>query len=175
METQKLQARKFILNYGLILGVVTILISVVMYVTNSLIEKNWIASVLGFVVMILAISYGINEYKKSNGGFLTLGEAIKIGVGIALISGIIGAIYQFIFMTYIEPGFLDQMMQVQFDNMIEQNPDMTEEQIEMSMEMGRKFSSPWITTAFQIVGSLFFGFIISLIAGLAMKKENNHA
>ncbi len=175
METQKLQARKFILNYGLILGVVSILISVVMYVTNSLVEQNWIASILGIVVMIVAITYGINEYKKSNGGFLTLGEAIKIGVGVALIAGIIGAIYQFIFMTYIEPDFLEKMMQVQFDNMIEQNPDMSEEQIEMSMEMGRKFSSPWITTAFQIVGNLFFGLIISVIAGLALKKENTHA
>jgi len=175
MENQKLQARKFIINYGLILGVISILIAVVMYVTNMYIEKSWIAGTLSFIAMTVIIVYGINEYKKSNGGYLLLGQALKIGVGIALIAGIIGAIYQFVFMNYIEPDFMEKMMQMQFDQMIEANPDMSKEQIDMSMEMGRKFSSPLITTAIAIVSSLFFGLIISLIAGLVMKKENTHA
>ena len=58
--------------------------------------------------------------------------------------------------------------------MIEQNPNMTQDQIDMSMEMAKKFSTPAITSAFALVGSLFFGLIISLVAGLIMKKENNH-
>ncbi len=175
METQKLQARKFILNYGLILGIISILISVVMYVMNLYIEKSWIGGVLSFIAMIIIIVYGINEYKKSNGGFLSLGQALKIGVGIALIAGILGTIYQLIFMNVIEPDFMEKMQQMQYDQMIENNPNMTQEQIDMAMEMGRKFSSPWITSAISIVASLFFGLIISLIAGLIMKKENTHA
>ena len=175
METQQLSARKFILNYGLLLGVLSILVAVVMYVTNMYVEKSWITNVLGFVIMVVVIILGINEFKKSNGGFLSLGEAIKIGVGIALIASILGAIYQLIFINFIDPDFMERMMQMQFDSMIEQNPDMSKEQLDMAMEMGRKFSSPWITTAIAIVGSLLFGLIISLIAGLVMKKETNHA
>ncbi|MGJ8593443.1 MAG: DUF4199 domain-containing protein [Aquaticitalea sp.] len=175
METQKLQARKFILNYGLILGVISILIGVVMYVTNLYIEKSWISSLLSILVMIVIISYGINEFKKHSGGFLNLGQALKIGVGIALVAGIIGVIYQLIFINFIEPDFMEQMMQLQFDKMIEDNPDMSQEQIDMSIEMAKKFSSPWITMAISIVGSLFLGLIISLIAGLVMKKESTHA
>lgn len=175
MEEQQPQARKFILNYGLILGVISILIAVVMYVMNLYIEKSWIGGTLSFAAMIVIIAYGISEFKKSSGGYLSLGQALKIGVGISLISGIIVLIYQFIFMNYIEPDFMENMMQMQFDQMIEQNPDMSKEQIDMSMEMGRKFSSPWITTAISIIGSLFFGLIISLIVGLVMKKENTHA
>ncbi|HNU60527.1 MAG TPA: DUF4199 domain-containing protein, partial [Aquaticitalea sp.] len=64
---------------------------------------------------------------------------------------------------------------LQYEKMMEQNPNMTQEQIDMAMEMGKKFSSPWISVAFGIIGSLFFGLIISLISGLVMKKENNHA
>ncbi len=175
METQNLQARKFIINNGVILGVATILISVVMYVMNLYIEKSWIGGTLNFIVMVAVIIYGINEYKKSNGGFLTLGQAIKIGVGISLIAGILGVIYQLIFMNFIEPDFMDKMMQMQYDQMMESNPDMSQAQIDMSMEMGKKFSSPWITSAIGIISSMFFGLIISLIAGLIMKKENTHA
>lgn len=175
METQKLQSRKFIINYGLLLGLASIVLSVILYVLDMHMQQGWLTGTLSFAIMAGIIIYGINEFKKNNGGYLTLGEALKIGVGVALIAGIIGAIYQFIFMNYIEPDFLDKMMELQFEKMIEDNPDMTEEQINMSMEMGKKFSTPWITTAFSIIGSLFFGLIISLIAGLIMKKENTHA
>lgn len=175
METQKLQARKFILNNGIILGVVTILISVILYVMNLHITKSWIGGTLNFIAMIVVIVYGINEYKKSSGGFLSLGQALKIGVGIALVAGILGTIYQLIFINVIEPDFMDKMMQIQYDQMIETNPDMTQDQIDMSMEISKKFTSPWVTSAFAIVGSLFFGLVISLVAGLIMKKESTHA
>ena len=39
------------------------------------------------------------------------------------------------------------------------------------VEMQRKFSSPLIISAFAIVGSLFIGFVISLIGGLIVKKS----
>ena len=174
METNTLQARKFIINNGVILGVVTILISVVLYVMNLHITMSWVGGALNFLAMIIIIIYGINEFKKSNGGILSLGQSIKIGVGIALVAGILGVIYQLIFINIIEPDFMDKMMQMQMDQMIENNPDMSQSQIDMSMEMGKKFTSPWITTAISIVSSLFFGLIISLIAGLVMKKENSH-
>ena len=175
MENQKPQARKTILNYGLILGVVSILIGVVMYVTDMYIEKSWLGTVISILLTVVIIGYGINEFKKHNAGYLTLGQALKVGVGIALVGGIIGVIYQLIFVNFIEPDFVENMMQLQFDKMIEQNPDMTQEQIDMSMEMGRKFSSPWITSAIAIIGSLFIGLVISLIIGLVMKKESDHA
>ncbi|MCK7589962.1 DUF4199 domain-containing protein [Subsaxibacter sp. CAU 1640] len=175
MEEQKPKASKFIINYGVILGIVSILISVVMYVTNLYIEKSWIAGTLSFIAMVAILIYGINEFKKNNAGFLSLGQAIKLGIGMALVAGIIGVVYNLIFVNFIEPDFMEQMMQMQFDKMVEDNPNMTQEQLEMSMEMGRKFSSPWITSAISIVGSLFLGLIISLIGGLIMKKENNHA
>ena len=174
METQQPQAKKFILNYGLVLGVVSILINVVMYVMNLHIEKNWITGILGFIAMITIIVIGINKFKQANGTYLTLGQALKIGIGISLVAAILGIIYQLIFMNYIEPDYMDKVMEIQYEKMIEQNPNMTQDQIDMSMEMAKKFSTPAITSAFALVGSLFFGLIISLVAGLIMKKENNH-
>lgn len=175
MEEQKLHARKFIINYGILLGLISIVLSVIMYVMNMHMTQNWIAGLLGFIAMVIVIVLGINQYKKSNGSYLTLSQAIKIGVGIALIAGIMGAIYQLIFINFIEPDFIENMMEMQYNQMIEKNPNMSKEQLEMSIEMGKKFSSPWITSAISIIASLFFGLIISLFAGLVMKKENTHA
>jgi predicted branched-subunit amino acid permease len=175
METQTLPVRKFILSNGLLLGVSSIILSVIMYVMNMHLERNWIVGTLGFVLMIVFIVLGISQFKKSNGTFLSLSQALKIGVGIAVVAGVIGAIYQLIFMNVIEPDFMDKVMEKQYEQMVESNPNMTQEQLDMSMEMAKKFSSPAITAAFSLIASAFFGLIIALIAGLVMKKENSYA
>lgn len=64
------------------------------------------------------------------------------------------------------------MMEIQELAMMDRFPDFTDEQIETQMEMVRKFSTPAMTTAFALIISIFFGFIISLISGLILKKSN---
>jgi hypothetical protein len=64
------------------------------------------------------------------------------------------------------------MLEVQQQKMLETYPNFTDEQLEASMEMAKKMSGPAISSAIAIIGSLFFGFIISLIGGLIMKKTD---
>ena len=75
-------------------------------------------------------------------------------------------------MNVLEPDYMSQMADVQRTQMTENFPNMSESQINDAMEMNAKFSSPWIVAAFAIIGNLFFGFIIALIAGLIMKNKN---
>ena len=51
---------------------------------------------------------------------------------------------------------------------------MSEEQIEASVEMAKKFQNPAITSAVSIVVQAFFGFIISAIGGAIMKKTEEN-
>ena len=111
----------------------------------------------------------IKKVKELNGGFLSLSDALKTGLGIALISGLISVIYTYIFTTIIEPDFFINLAQIQEQKLIDAG--MTDEQIETQLGLMAKMSGPMITSAFAIIGSLFFGFIISLIAGLIMKES----
>ncbi|MEH6406901.1 MAG: DUF4199 domain-containing protein [Leeuwenhoekiella sp.] len=172
METTKNSPGKIAMTYGLILGLLNIVLSVILYVTNNYLENSWVTSVTSFAIMILVIVLAMKAYKKGNGGFISLREALKTGVATALIGSIIGAIYFYIFATLIEPNLVDQIMDVQREQMLINAPDMTQSQIDQAMEMGRKFTQPWLMCTFQLVFGLFFGFIISLIGGLAIKQEN---
>ena len=170
METQKLTPGKFALNYGLILGLAMIAIAVVMYVTGMALElKQW-PQYLYYIIFPVTVIYAISQYKKSNGNLLRLGEAIKIGVLISVISGLVYAVYGLIFNYIIDPEFMDLMMEATRDKMLE-NPNMTEEIVDQSMAMMEKFMSPLLGTAMWIAMSAFFGLIYSLIGGLVMKKE----
>ncbi len=171
MDTQKASVKKIALNYGLLLGLASILLSVVTYVMGVHLERPWWASLLGIGIMVLFIIYGLKAFKSENEGFLSLGEAIKVGLAISLIAGIVSAVYNYVFVSFIEPDFVNQIMEMTQQNMIEQNPEMTEEQMEMGLSISRKMMTPGIMSAMAVIFTLFIGFIVSLISGLVMKQN----
>merc|ERR1711916_54700 len=165
-ENQQTSAKQVMLNYGLILGFAGILINVAVFAMGKTYDPHWSVMVIGILVTIAVIVMGIKKVKESNNGLLSLGDALKTGLGIALIAGIISVIYTFIFTNYIEPEYFERMAEVQQQKMSEQYPNMSDEQIENAMEMTKKMSGIGMTAEVSLIGSLFIGFIISLIAGL---------
>ncbi len=172
METQKTEAKKFVLNYGVLLGILAVLMGVITYVMNLHLNPGVVFNIIGFLVIVVVIALAIKAFKQENNGFLRLGEAIKVGVGVALIGGIISALWMFLLINFIEPDYMVQMEEFQREMMVEQNPNMTEDQLEQSMEFVTKFNSPIISMAVVLITYMFLGLIISLIIGLIMKKEN---
>lgn len=171
METQTASVKKIALPYGLLLSLTTIVISVIVYVMGMTYDQPWWQSLLNFVAMIGFIVYGIKAYKHDNENYLSLGEALKMGLAIALVAGLIGSVFSYLFVTVIEPDFAVNMLETTRVKMIDDNPDMTQEAMDMALGVTEKMMSPGILVAFSIVGSLFIGFIISLIAGLVMKNN----
>jgi len=165
----KVSSKSIMLNYGLILGVASVLLNLTFYATGTLLTLGWALGLIAFAIMITIIVMGIKKFKDENGGFISWGQAVKIGVGIAIISALIGIIYNLIFNNFIDPAFQDQIMDVQ--RQAWEDANMTTEQIETSESIAKTFSAPAITAAVGIIAAAFFGFIISAIAGAIMKKS----
>ena len=173
MENQA-NSKGIILNYGLYLGLAGVFIHLIFYATGNLISLGWLSGVIGFVAMIALIILGIKKFKADNGGFLTFGQALKVGVGIAIISAVISTIYTLIFTNIIDPSIQEQAIALQKQAWIDSG--LNEDQLEASEAMAQKMQSPMITVPLAIVVSAFFGFIISAIGGAIMKKteENDY-
>jgi hypothetical protein len=170
MEDQKSSTKQIMLNYGLMLGFISILISVANYAVGNIYEPHWAVSVVSILITIAVIVLGIKKVKELNSGYLTLGEALKTGLGIALVSGILFIIYFFVFTNFIETEFYVRSLEVKEQAILESYPNLTDEQLEGAMGMQKKLNGPLFTSAILLIVSLFFGFIIALIGGLIMKK-----
>ena len=68
------------------------------------------------------IVYGLKAFKLENEGFLSVSESLKTGLAISLIAAIIGTIYNYVFMTFIEPDFVSQSIEIAREQMLSQNP-----------------------------------------------------
>ena len=169
MKNQKDAIKKIAFNYGIIWGLLSIVLSVIAYVTDNHIERPMWLTIAGLAIMVGIIVYGLKAFKSENEGYLSVSESLKVGLAISLIAAIIGAIYNYIFITVIEPEYVIQMLEFSSEQMVIQNPDMTQEQIDMAIGITEKMMTPTIMTAMGIIIPLFLGFITSLIAGLIMK------
>ncbi|AQS93517.1 MULTISPECIES: DUF4199 domain-containing protein [unclassified Polaribacter] len=162
-------SKGFIVNNGVILGVVSVIFYLVLYATGNHLKPHWSTSIINAVIFIGALILGIKQFKAANGGFMSWGQGVKVGVGIAVLGGLIMVIYNYIFMNFIEPDFMNQMTEIQNQAFLDQG--MTEEQIEAANAMGESFKGPFIMAALGIVSYAIGGFIVSAIAAAIMKKS----
>ncbi|MEY8867969.1 DUF4199 domain-containing protein [Flavobacteriaceae bacterium 144Ye] len=169
MDIQKPSIKPIAYTYGLYLALLSILGLVILYVLN--IEKSWIMSGISFVLTIIIYVYGIGTFKKQNGNSLSIKDALKVGLAMAVVSGIIAAIYTVIHYEFIQPEFIENIRENAYLEMTKQNPNMTEDQLATATKMTNMFTSKFFMATMYLVASLFFGFLISLVAGAIMKKE----
>lgn len=170
MENQKNSLKQIATTYGTLLALLSILVLVVMYVAN--IEKDWAIFIVNIGLTVLIFVYALKTYKQANGNFLSLGEALKVGLATAAIGGVIAAIYAYIHYTFIYPEYIDTILDEARMQMADQSQKMTEEQMEQALDFTKSLTSPFMMATISLIGTLFFGFIISLVAGLVMKREN---
>ena len=148
-----------------------------MYIENKLIKKQlsiwmlFMIFLISLIIMIGVLLYSFISFKKQNEGFLSLSEALKIGIGVSLVSALIGIVYTQILVNFLDPDTMKKSLELSMDTMRAENPEMPQEALDTARSMQEKMSSPLIFSAVQIIFALFFGFIISLIGGLIVKKS----
>ena len=172
MENQKITTAKTALNFGLILGGVSLVFSLMLFFLDMHYQGETATSLIGYTLLIGLILWAIMHFKKNNDGYISLSEALKTGVGAALISAIIVCIYTIVLIQYLDPEFLDKSIEYQKQKMLQENPEISVENVNKMFDMQKEFSGPFIISGFIIILNLFFGFIISLIVGLIIKKSN---
>ena len=101
METQKITPGKYAINYGLILGGVMIAISIFMYATEMAFKQQQWPMYIYYVVFPVVIIMVLVSYKKHGAGYLSIGEALKLGLAIAAISAIVNILYGFLFFNFL--------------------------------------------------------------------------
>ena len=102
---------------------------------------------------------------------MSLSQGLKVGVGIALVSGVIGTIYGIILTEFLDPQFMDKTFEIAKQKMLDANQELSLEDANQAIEMSKKLTTLPIRIAGGLLGSIFIGFFISLIGGLILKKS----
>ena len=164
----KPSSAKLALKWGGILGIALIVYSTLLYTLGQ--TANTGLSSLIYVLIAAGLTLGIRDYKMLNGGYLSIGEGVGLGALLSAVSGLLSSAYSVIYTTIIDPGIREQMAN-QMRAKLEEQGNLTDEQIDQAMEITQKFQTPGLQFLVGVLGSIFIGVIFSLIISAIMRKK----
>jgi putative exporter of polyketide antibiotics len=167
---EKRSVWKETLNYGIILGLVSVVFSVLAYMLD-LTFKTWIMWP-SLVISILVLFLLLRSYRDHyNNGYITYGKSVGAGVVINVYAAIITALYIYVLYAFIDPGLVDQQMAMAEEKLIAKG--IPESAIDAGMALQAKLMKPWITSLMMSIYGVFFGLIMSLLVSLFIVKKGN--
>lgn len=171
MEEKQRSVSQHALVYGLITGVILIVFSLVLYLANLHLNKT--LGYIGYIFIIGGMVYGTLEYRKKYlNGFMTYGKAFSSCFLIGVFAGILASVYMFFFAQFINPGFVQELLDQTREQMMSSNQNMTEEQLDQALAISAKFMSPPFLAIWGLLAYIIISAILSLIIGLFLKKED---
>lgn len=159
------------LTWGIVAGVLMIIYSLILYLLDQ--SLNTSISWIGFLFLIGTMIWGTLEYRKSlPGGFMTYGKAFSTSFMIVLFAAILTSIFTYLLYTVIAPDLLVELTKYSRQQVMESNPEFSDEQIDQAIQMTSFFRQPVMMAVFGFISQLIIGAVISLITSIFLKKED---
>lgn len=168
MEQKSASIWRSSLTYGVYVGIVLILLSVVYYVTGNTFAKS--AQWIRYALMLGGIIIAQIAYKKALGGTMTYGQALGVGVLTMLFASVLLSIYTFLLYEVIDPSLQEQLRLFTEEQIVKQG-NVPEEQMDMAVDMAGKFQQPAIMAIMGVLGGTFIGLIMALITSIFTQKK----
>jgi hypothetical protein len=167
------------LNTGLILGVISAILTFLIYFVNP----NTLASgTYGFgllaVFTVLAIILGI-RYRKSIGGYISFGKAYKFSIITFVVMILIGVVTSILLFLVIDPALPERLAEQTIENTLAVMEKfgaadaLSEEQIdEMRDGIIEGYTVFGIIKA-NLMSIIFYGILSLVVAGIVKKKDKS--
>ncbi len=153
------------LMYGLVTGIVMIVIYLVLYISGLAFKPGM--QYISYIPMLIGLILNANAYAKANDGFVTFGNVFSSCFKACALITILLLVWSFI-STFIFPEMMDKGMEMARQSMSDRG--MSDDKIEQSMEWTRKYFKLFMVAG-VIFGTMFWGAILSLIAAAIPKKK----
>lgn len=132
------------------------------------------AKMLGYLSMLIApvvIVMAVMRYRdRELGGAMDAGLGLKIGFWVGLVAGVIGIVWTLLYLYGINSESLEAARNMVDEKMEEQGG----EGAEMARSIAGFFTNPIAISIFVLLGRMFWGFLVGLIAGLILKKDGRN-
>jgi hypothetical protein len=168
--------KNIVLKNGIISGVI---VAGLMVTGIALMKDNpdfKSAEILGYLGMLLSFSFifvAIFQQRKAQGGLITFGKALTVGVLVTLIAGLIYAVTWEIYFTNWGSNFMEVYSRDSLQKLAETGASESDIEIakQQTVIMIENYKNPLFRFGMTLVEIVPLGIVISLIAALIFKKK----
>ena len=162
------------IRYGLIGGLISVIWALIGNLTGITLPTNgfmmmMLSALVGLIIYVGIIVYAVRHHRDNElGGYISLGRIVQMGIVISIISGLIGVIFNYVYVTFIDPNFIETMMEGMEEMFA--NLGMDEDQIEEALAGTEAGFEPLTMIKNGLLYSGILGAVVSLIIGFIMRR-----
>ncbi|MEQ9305719.1 MAG: DUF4199 domain-containing protein [Marinoscillum sp.] len=170
-ETKDVSMKSVAIKYGVIGGLIGIIFFVIQDFAGLAGDPDfgWVSMVISIAITAVIIALAQKEYKANGDQFMNYGEGLGLGTLLSVVSGLLSSVFTYVYVSFINPTFVENIRQQQIVAMEEKG--LSDAEIEQGMKMAENFSGPTALFIFGLLGAVFFGFLISLVVSAFLKKS----
>lgn len=161
------------LKWGLISGIISFISSFFQQYSglmDDVIEENaWLSVLIGSVLTVTFIFLCLKEYRLENNDELSYGKGVGLSTMLGAITGLVAGIFNFIYLKFIDNGYLERQLDKLRDQWDEQG--LSSAQIEQAEKMIQMFMGPGVQMVIIVLFSIIFHVLISLVVSAVLKRE----
>lgn len=168
------------MKHGVILGIISIALTLVFYVIDYALLADWKVGLISFAIFL---GYGIYSgigYRNEIGGFMPFGKAFQHGFLVFAISALISTVFNILLYTVIDPELPGKITEVAVQNAeaMMEGFGLSGDALDEAMEKTRKDTADRYTLgglALGYVWALIGCAVFALITGAIVKKKEPEA
>ena len=174
METEvnnasQITTRSVGVRFGLIAALISIAYFLILNVAGINMQKG-VWSWLGHAITLALLVLAHKQFKDNGDGFMSYGQGMGITFWMALVSAAIATVFTYLYIKFIDTGFLDLIKQRQIEALHEQG--MSEQQIDQALKVSEIFMSAEGIAVSMFIGSIIIALLIGLIVTIFTQKRN---
>ena len=161
---------KKVYSIGIVAGLIPALFKTILFFsgyTES--HAGSFTNLAELVVIALAIPIAVFVARKDNGGVLPFNRALKTGMAIAALSGIIVCVFTFVYYKYMNTSMVENAIAEATKYAADKN--LSPEDTKKTIGGARQVYSPVVQATSALFGIMLAGFFVSVISAVIFKRE----
>lgn len=164
------------LKHGAILGIISIVLTLLLYVIDYTLMVNWKVGLVLSAVLIGYVIYAGIDYRKELGGFMSFGKAFQHGFIMFAVSGLLSTVFSLVLYNVVDTELPAKLTETTIESTTEmmEGFGMPEDKLEEAMEKARKDAEDRFTVAGTFkgyaIGLIIFA-VFALITGAIVKRK----
>jgi hypothetical protein len=150
----------------MLVGLISIIISFGLNISH--LEQSpakWLTMVVLIVGTVLAQKF----FRQANGGFMSYGQGLGVGMVLAGVSAVLSAIFSYVYATAIDPDMSTRILDKARSDM-EARGNMSDAQIDQAMHWTAMFMQGPALIGIVLIAGLLTGLVVSLITAAVLKN-----
>jgi len=168
MENPKPNSTNVAFKWALISFLVGVIFTYLWQILN--IDQTSPIRWISYVTFIAFLLLAQKESRDQTGGFISFGDAFLPGFLYSVFSGILSAIFIYIYFSFLSPQVYQQVLDLQRAGMEAKN--MSSDQVDQGMNLMNKYGVI-ITAVVVLIVTPIMGAVVALIGAAIFKKERS--